>query len=89
MVGTHANSTQEEKENVTLFLNVVVPLTLCRRFYIGEPLSLQHLVEAIVGDFQDKTAVHNAVAGLQASVAHSAVVKVLHSLRQETRYTLL
>ena len=57
------------------------PLTLRGgRLRGGEPLGLQHLVVAAVGDLQHEAAVHHAVAGLEVAVTHAPVVEVLHAL---------
>lgn len=58
-------------------------LTIFRWLNVRESLGLQDLVVAIVCDLQDKTPVHHTVTGLQATVGHSAVMKVLHTLRQK------
>lgn len=57
------------------------PLTIHGWFNIGESLRLQNLIKAVVRDLQDKTPIYHTVTGLQATVGHSAVMKVLHPLR--------
>lgn len=58
-------------------------LTICRRFGVGKPLSLQNFVVAVVCDLQDKAAIHHTVSWLQTSVTHPVVMEVLHTLSKQ------